>query len=244
MLPLVLDDVLVNFDGERAVHAAQTLKTFAELGHQVMMFTCHEHIVEIFHEIDVEVRLMPPQGEPGRATVLEPEYEEEEEEFEEEEVVEEEVAEVEPEPVVVIEPEPVVVVQPAPEPKVIYVEKPAAKKAKPKKRVKPRKVFVEPEPEYLEPKYIEPEYVEPEYIEPQYVEPVAESIGWAWFEQSAGGQEISTEQRAANTLLTAQQAIDSEYQVDYGPGPGNIDEVPEDVWNRHESWWDGNQVNV
>ncbi len=85
MLPLVLDDVLVNFDGERAMHAARTLKTFAELGHQVMMFTCHDHIVDIFHEIDVEVRMMPAQGEPGRATVLLPEeFEEEEEEYDEE----------------------------------------------------------------------------------------------------------------------------------------------------------------
>ena len=73
MLPLVLDDVLVNFDRDRAMHAARTLKTFAELGHQVMMFTCHQHIVDIFHDIDVEVRAMPTQGQPGRATVLLPE---------------------------------------------------------------------------------------------------------------------------------------------------------------------------
>ena len=51
MLPLVLDDVLVNFDRERAMNAARTLRTFAELGHQVMMFTCHQHIVEIFQDI-------------------------------------------------------------------------------------------------------------------------------------------------------------------------------------------------
>ncbi len=71
-LPLVLDDVLVNFDGARAMHAAKTLKTFAELGHQVLMFTCHEHISKIFQEIDVQVRLLPAQGTPGRATILEP----------------------------------------------------------------------------------------------------------------------------------------------------------------------------
>ena len=63
MLPLVLDDVLVNFDRERAICAARTLQTFAELGHQVMMFTCHKHIVDIFHNIDAQVRLMPPQGQ-------------------------------------------------------------------------------------------------------------------------------------------------------------------------------------
>ncbi|MGV3483015.1 MAG: AAA family ATPase [Planctomycetaceae bacterium] len=72
MLPLILDDVLVNFDHSRAMHAARTLKTFAEMGHQVLMFTCHEHISKIFQEIDVQVRLLPPQGAPGRAMVLEP----------------------------------------------------------------------------------------------------------------------------------------------------------------------------
>ncbi len=36
------------------------------------MFTCHEHITHIFQEIDVQVRLLPPQGVPGRATILEP----------------------------------------------------------------------------------------------------------------------------------------------------------------------------
>ena len=96
MLPLVLDDVLVNFDGERALHAAATLQTFAELGHQVMMFTCHDHIVEIFHSIGVEVRQLPVQGQPGRATILLPEELEEDEEYETEEeetFIEEPVAE-------------------------------------------------------------------------------------------------------------------------------------------------------
>lgn len=69
-LPLVLDDVLVNFDRDRALYAARTLKTFAELGHQVLMFTCHKHIADIFQEIDVQVRQLPSQGVPGRATVM------------------------------------------------------------------------------------------------------------------------------------------------------------------------------
>jgi hypothetical protein len=72
MLPLVLDDVLVNFDHRRAMHAAKTLQTFAELGHQVMMFTCHEHITRIFQAIGVQVRLLPEQGKPGSATILLP----------------------------------------------------------------------------------------------------------------------------------------------------------------------------
>lgn len=70
MLPLILDDVLVNFDHDRALHAAKTLKTFAEMGHQVLMFTCHKHIADIFQQIEVEVRQLPAQGAPGRATVM------------------------------------------------------------------------------------------------------------------------------------------------------------------------------
>jgi uncharacterized protein YhaN len=107
MLPLILDDVLVNFDHSRAMHAARTLKTFAEMGHQVLMFTCHEHISKIFQEIDVQVRLLPPQGTPGRATILEPTREvyhplpteEDEEEPVVESMIPEEVASQEPEEV-------------------------------------------------------------------------------------------------------------------------------------------------
>ncbi|MEL7335366.1 MAG: hypothetical protein AAFN70_04080, partial [Planctomycetota bacterium] len=99
-LPLILDDVLVNFDHDRAVHAARTLKTFAELGHQVIMFTCHQHITDIFHEIEVEVRMLPKQGKPGTANILMPPqqdqlYDEPEDLYEEEEVVEEVVEELE-----------------------------------------------------------------------------------------------------------------------------------------------------
>ncbi|MGB7344004.1 MAG: AAA family ATPase [Pirellulaceae bacterium] len=260
MLPLVLDDVLVNFDGDRAIHAARTLKTFAELGHQVMMFTCHEHIVQIFHDIEVEVRLMPPQGEPGRAEILEPEYELEEEEYEVEEPEEEfveEVAEIEvepepeprPEPVVPkpIAPEPIIIVREAPKPKpqIIYVEKPQPKPV-PKPQRKPNPVYVE-QPKYTEPEYVEPE---PEFIQPVYLAPArvvpkpqpepAPQIGWAWFEREPLSSEVSTEQRAAETLMAAQRAIDSEWL-----GESNAsEEIPEDVWNRQDSWWDGSQVTV
>ena len=233
MLPLVLDDVLVNFDGDRAIHAARTLKTFAELGHQVMMFTCHEHIVQIFHDIDVQVRLMPPQGEPGRAEILEPEYELEEEE--EEEVVEElveEVEEVELEPTPEPEPEPIVVVKEVPKPEVIYVEKDPPK-PKPKRRPKPKPVYIERE---VEP---EPEYVEPVYLAPTAPEPEPQ-IGWAWFEREPLTSEIPTEQRAADTLSAAQQALDSEWL-----GEANAsEEIPDDVLNRNDSWWDGSQITV
>ncbi|SBW02787.1 conserved hypothetical protein [uncultured delta proteobacterium] len=40
-LPVVMDDILVNFDDKRARHTASVLASFAEK-HQVLFFTCHE----------------------------------------------------------------------------------------------------------------------------------------------------------------------------------------------------------
>jgi uncharacterized protein YhaN len=244
MLPLVLDDVLVNFDRDRAIHAARTLKTFAELGHQVMMFTCHEHIVDIFHDIDVEVRLMPAQGEPGRATVLIPEeveeeeYEEEEYEYVEEEMElepEEEVQveeEVEPEP----EPEPIVIErkpepEPEPETKIVYVERPAPK---PKKKPKPVVEYIQRAPK--------PVYVEPERV----FEPEPAAIGWAWFEREP--QRRINEAEEALAAITSDEwdemrSIENQWVGQEEPA------VPDDVWDRASAsdgalsdgpaWWDG-----
>ncbi len=224
MLPLVLDDVLVNFDGDRAMHAARTLKTFAELGHQVLMFTCHDHIVEIFHEIDVEVRMMPAQGEPGRATVLLPEEFDEEQEYEEEPAEEEEEmlleevvmeeeeseeeleVEPEPEPMVVIERKP----RPKPKPKVIYVERPKPE-PKPIKRPMPRIQYF---------KAAGPLFPTREKVveEPK--------IGWAWYEREP-----------VERLEQVEGAIASITQNDWQDRTVS-DLIPEDVWDRGESWWD------
>lgn len=162
-IPLVLDDVLVNFDSVRAESAAKVLRDFATLGHQVVMFTCHEHIMRIFHGIDVQVRVLPPQGHPGEAEVYYPDVlpaaqisyqpqpvavlEEAEayiEELEEEEV-EEYIEEVN-EPVAQADPAPVEVTRPAepapvPDPKPIEIRRP---KSRPEVR---RVVVVQPEPE-------------------------------------------------------------------------------------------------
>lgn len=207
MLPLVLDDVLVNFDGDRAYHAAKTLKTFADLGHQVMMFTCHRHIVDLFHQIDVQVRQMPAQGTPGRAYVLEPEFEveeiEEPEELDEapeiEDVVEqvvEEIVEQEPEPVipapVVVEPivktpEPVVIVKeikvPA-EPKIIYVDRPVKPEPAPQPKPEPVKA---PEPVFYE--EFEEE-IEEEIVNEQ-PSSAQSSVGWAWYEDEMSDERQS-----------------------------------------------------
>ena len=62
-LPLVLDDVLVNFDSGRVRLAAQVLCDFAKSGHQIIMFTCHEHITSIFEEAEADIRVLPHRGE-------------------------------------------------------------------------------------------------------------------------------------------------------------------------------------
>ncbi len=51
-LPLVLDDVLVNFDADRAKAAAAVLRDFAAAGHQLLVFTCHEHILEAVQVVE------------------------------------------------------------------------------------------------------------------------------------------------------------------------------------------------
>lgn len=60
-LPLLLDDVLVNFDRRRAEAAAAVLDAFAQSGHQVLVFTCHDHLAELFAARAVPVRHLPAQ---------------------------------------------------------------------------------------------------------------------------------------------------------------------------------------
>jgi uncharacterized protein YhaN len=64
-LPLILDDVLVNFDAERAKAAAAVLRDFAAAGHQLLVFTCHEHIMKLFKTLRVPVSQLPNNAEPG-----------------------------------------------------------------------------------------------------------------------------------------------------------------------------------
>ncbi len=59
VLPMVLDDVLVNFDSKRARSAATVLRDFANSGYQILMFTCHDHIRDLFHDLQVDVRVLP-----------------------------------------------------------------------------------------------------------------------------------------------------------------------------------------
>ncbi|GAB6186140.1 ATP-binding protein [Thermopirellula anaerolimosa] len=47
-IPLILDDVLVNFDQVRAESACHALLDFAGEGRQVLLFTCHDHVAGVF----------------------------------------------------------------------------------------------------------------------------------------------------------------------------------------------------
>ncbi|MDQ3332308.1 MAG: hypothetical protein M3552_16935, partial [Planctomycetota bacterium] len=59
-LPLILDDVLVNFDQLRTEAAFETLRDFADEGRQVLFFTCHLHLAHL-----AENRGIPPIWLPG-----------------------------------------------------------------------------------------------------------------------------------------------------------------------------------
>lgn len=59
VLPVILDDVLVNFDADRTRLAARVLRDFSRDGHQLLLFTCHEHIMKAFKKLKVEIRELP-----------------------------------------------------------------------------------------------------------------------------------------------------------------------------------------
>ncbi len=250
MLPLILDDVLVNFDGERAYHAAKTLRTFAELGHQVMMFTCHQHIVEIFHEIGVEVRGLPAQGTPGRAHVLPPPADELDDEPAPPPVVK-----MQPKP----QPEPIVVKRPEPLP-IVEIKAPAAKIVKPKPEPKPVSLVMDrltPTPRKSQYQYAfrsvrrrrrpapviqlravprdQPAATPKPAAPPRPVmvpSPVAEEtlpprdvIGWAWFQREPADGVIDEDEAAA--AQQRDEYLAREDRVGVGVGAGQT-----------ESWWD------
>lgn len=60
-LPLVADDILVNFDDDRARATASLLDLYGAEGHQILAFTCHRHLVEAFQRQgeNLSVRTLP-----------------------------------------------------------------------------------------------------------------------------------------------------------------------------------------
>ncbi len=65
-MPLIWDDVLVNFDYKRAATAAKLLYDFAKAGRQIFLFTCHEHICKLFLNLGVPVCVLPTQTDPAK----------------------------------------------------------------------------------------------------------------------------------------------------------------------------------
>lgn len=58
-LPMILDDVTVNFDQIRTEAAVETLLNVADEGQQVMLFTCHLHLAHLFEAENVEPIWLP-----------------------------------------------------------------------------------------------------------------------------------------------------------------------------------------
>jgi len=56
-LPLVADDILVNFDDDRARATAALLDVYASEGQQILAFTCHRHLVQTFERNAPNVRV-------------------------------------------------------------------------------------------------------------------------------------------------------------------------------------------
>ncbi|MBQ9812847.1 MAG: hypothetical protein IJM54_05990, partial [Thermoguttaceae bacterium] len=65
-MPLIWDDVLVNFDYKRAATAAKLLVDFAKAGRQIFLFTCHEHICQLFLRLGTPVCVLPTQTDPAK----------------------------------------------------------------------------------------------------------------------------------------------------------------------------------
>lgn len=68
-LPMVLDDVIVNFDARRAESAIELLLEFAAQGHQVLFFTCHQHLAQMFQEKGVTPIWLPNHSPAQEETV-------------------------------------------------------------------------------------------------------------------------------------------------------------------------------
>jgi DNA repair exonuclease SbcCD ATPase subunit len=80
LLPVVMDDVLVNFDMARAASAAAVLRQFAASGRQVLLFTCHRHVCRIFEMLEVPVHTLPSPKPAKRSLASAPAPKKEEDE--------------------------------------------------------------------------------------------------------------------------------------------------------------------
>ncbi len=62
-LPLIMDDVLVNFDPERARAVARELAHFS-IGRQILIFTCHPETAEMFADTTPDAKVIPLPRQP------------------------------------------------------------------------------------------------------------------------------------------------------------------------------------
>ncbi len=72
-LPLVMDDLFVNFDLERTEAAVDCLLEVASGGQQILFFTCHEHVAAMFRKRGTEPLWLP--GHRAAYDALKPEGE-------------------------------------------------------------------------------------------------------------------------------------------------------------------------
>ena len=74
VLPMVMDDILVNFDSQRARAAAELLVEFSRNGYQLLMFTCHQHMVELFSSLNVDVKVLPDHRDVVESNAIPTDY--------------------------------------------------------------------------------------------------------------------------------------------------------------------------
>ncbi|MFK7777670.1 MAG: AAA family ATPase, partial [Gimesia sp.] len=73
-LPMILDDVLVNFDQERTIAAIKTLNAVAEKGQQILFFTCHLHLSRLFEEHGGSPVMLQDVNAPTITSLASPRY--------------------------------------------------------------------------------------------------------------------------------------------------------------------------
>ena len=64
-LPMVLDDVTVNFDQDRSDAAVETLLDFTRNGQQLLVFTSHLHYAKLFEKRGIEPIYLPSRNNPN-----------------------------------------------------------------------------------------------------------------------------------------------------------------------------------
>lgn len=69
-LPVLLDDVFVNFDDGRTRAAVETVAGMTERGRQVIYLTCHRHVAEMFDERGARVLELPRRDRAESETLL------------------------------------------------------------------------------------------------------------------------------------------------------------------------------